>query len=173
MYDIIVFENLRFCPSTRKRCVFGDRSQRIRVDGRLNRRESLRFENGLHWLLFTVLVVVAIVVHFSCRIVLSRVTLLGLPFKYSLTDRFHMTFRRLIIGVKKKKRWNGGHVGSVPKKSCGIEVFFHVKKLKFFPRNLHSCWPDWALHQTYPYTLKIISIIKSWGKLTQSRYPPQ
>ena len=39
-----------------------------------------------------------------------------------------MTFRRLIIGVKKKKTMKR-HVGSVPKKSCGIEVFFHVKKL--------------------------------------------
>ena len=62
MYDIIVFDNLRFCPSTRKRkagvfknvhygerflkiCVFGDRFQGIREDGRSNpEKKNIRFQ---------------------------------------------------------------------------------------------------------------------------------
>ena len=57
MYDIIVFENLRFRPSAGKReaarfqksplrreflkrCVFGDRFHWVRVDGRQNWREK-------------------------------------------------------------------------------------------------------------------------------------
>ena len=62
IHEIIVFENLRFRPYARKRisrrfqtspltpegvlnrCLFGDRFQRIRVDGRPNRRKTLRFQ---------------------------------------------------------------------------------------------------------------------------------
>ena len=62
IYEIIVFKNLRFRPYARKRisrrfqkspltpegvlnrCLFGDRFQRIRVDGRPNRRKTLRFQ---------------------------------------------------------------------------------------------------------------------------------
>ena len=62
IYEIIVFENLRFRPYARKRisrrfqkspltpegvlnrCLFGDRFQRICVDGRPNRRKTLRFQ---------------------------------------------------------------------------------------------------------------------------------
>ena len=50
MYDIIVFENLHFPPSTRKReaGVFGDRKHRLRVDGRLKRKEkNLGFHKDL------------------------------------------------------------------------------------------------------------------------------
>ena len=54
MYDVIVFENLHFCPSTRKReasvfknhtveSVFGDCFQWIRVYGRPNRRKKIPF----------------------------------------------------------------------------------------------------------------------------------
>ena len=62
IYEVIVFENLRFGPYARKRisqrfqkspltpegvlkrCLFGDRFQRIRVDVRPNRRKILRFQ---------------------------------------------------------------------------------------------------------------------------------
>ena len=50
MYDIIVFENLHFPPSTRKReaGVFGDRKHRLRVDGWLKRKEkNLGFHKDL------------------------------------------------------------------------------------------------------------------------------
>lgn len=62
IHEIIEFENLRFRPYARKRisrrfqkspltpegvlnrCLFGDRFERIRVNGRPNRRKTLRFQ---------------------------------------------------------------------------------------------------------------------------------
>ena len=64
MYDIIVFENLRFRPHENeevaflkkknplwgpfsKTCIFGARKRRLLVDGRLKRREkTLRFQKN-------------------------------------------------------------------------------------------------------------------------------
>ena len=56
MCKIIVFEKLRFRPKKAgvfkiftlecdfEKCIFGDRFQRIRVYGRTNRREKIRFQ---------------------------------------------------------------------------------------------------------------------------------